>query len=81
MNDMRKHSPFGGTVAAELVGHNEPGLASRTAKKFPKEAFGREPVAFRLDQDVDHSSVLVHRTPKIMPDALDLQEHLIEMPL
>jgi hypothetical protein len=81
MNDMRKDSPFGSAVASELVGNNDPGLASRTAKKFPKEPLGGEPVAFWLNEDVDHGSVLIDCTPKIMPYALDLQEHLIQMPL
>jgi hypothetical protein len=81
MNDMGEHGPFGGAVASEFVGNNDPGLATRTAKEFPKETLRRDPVAFRLNENVDHGPVLIDSTPKIMLDALDLQEDLIEVPL
>lgn len=81
MSDMGEHEPFGGAVAPKLVGDYDPRFASGTAQEFPKEALRREPVAFGLDEDINHCSVLIHCTPEIMLESLDLQEDLIEVPL
>ena len=35
----------------------------------------------RLDEDVEHVAVLVDGPPQILTTAVDLQEHLVEMPL
>jgi len=34
-----------------------------------------------LNEDVEHDAVLIDRSPKIMPHALDPDEHLIKVPL
>jgi hypothetical protein len=71
---MREHNPFGGAVAAEFICDNDPRFASCSAKEFSKEALRRDPVAFWLNEDVDHGPVLIDSTPKIMLGAVDLQE-------
>jgi hypothetical protein len=38
-------------------------------------------VTLRGDQDVHDIPVLVHRPPQIMPLAVDLDEHLVKVPL
>src|SRR4030095_15099167 len=38
-------------------------------------------VAAALHQDIEHSPVLIHRPPEIVPFAVDRQEDLIQMPL
>jgi hydroxymethylpyrimidine/phosphomethylpyrimidine kinase len=51
---MGEHSLFGGAIAAEFVGYDDPRFAVRAAKQFTKEALGRNPVVFRLNHDVDY---------------------------
>src|SRR3954453_21411896 len=49
-------------------------------QQLAKEAHGSETVALWLHQNIDHNSVLIHRAPEIMPLAIDVEEHLIQMP-
>jgi len=46
-----------------------------------KEPFGRLCVSPRLNEDVEHDAVLIHRTPKAMLHTLYSDEHFIEVPL
>ena len=45
-----------------------------------KEAFGSLPVSVACDQHVEHITILVHRSPKIMALAADRNEHLAHVP-
>ena len=81
MNNVRKHVPLRGTVASEFIGHNDPRFASSALKKLSKEALGRKPVSFGLNKNIDYGSVLIYCAPKIMLDAFNFKEYLIEMPL
>lgn len=81
MSNIGKHEPFGGAVAPKLVGDYDSRFASSTAQEFPKEALRREPVASGLNENINHGSVLIHCTPEIMSETLDLQGDFIEVPL
>src|SRR5947208_5832805 len=49
-------------------------------QQLAKEAHASEPVALWLHQNIDHNTVLIHRAPKVMPLAVNVEEHLIKMP-
>jgi hypothetical protein len=39
-----------------------------------------KPIPLRLDENVEDNAILIDRAPEIVRDAVDLQEHLVEMP-
>ena len=49
-------------------------------QQFPKETGGRPPVTPRLDEDVDHVTILVNRPPEISTATLNLHKQLVEIP-
>jgi hypothetical protein len=80
MSYSRQHDFFGGTIAAQFVGDDHTGSPTGGAQELAKEAHSREPVALRLDEDVNHGAVLVYRPPEIVLYTIDLQEHLVQEP-
>ena len=40
--------------------------------------FGGFPITARLDEDIDHITVLIHRTPEVLTFALDRDEDLVQ---
>jgi hypothetical protein len=81
MNDTRKYLPFCGAVASEFIRHDNPGLASCSPQKLPKETLRRDSITFRLHEDVAYRSILIDSSPQVMAHTLDLQEDFVEMPL
>jgi hypothetical protein len=69
-----------GLIACQLVGDNHPRHIPQTLEQFMEKPLGCFGVSPRLHQDVEHVAVLVNRTPQIAPLAIDLDEHLIEVP-
>ncbi len=61
-------------VARQLVGDQSPRFAALAFQQLAKEAFGRTPIAPRLDEDIDDISVLVNSAPEILPLALGRQD-------
>ena len=49
-------------------------------QQLAEEAFGGSPIATRLDEDIDHVTILIHGTPEILTPALDRHEDLIQVP-
>jgi hypothetical protein len=49
-------------------------------QQFTEEPLGGHRVSARLDQNVEHVAVLVDRAPQVPLCAVDLDEHLIEVP-
>ncbi len=50
-------------------------------QQLAKESHSCEAVTLCLNEDIDDHTVLIYSTPEIMPGTVDLQEHLIQMPL
>ena len=67
-------------VASQLVGEELPGHPALPFQQLPKEAFGGFPITAWLNEDVEHVTVLVHRTPEILPLSLDGDEDLVQVP-
>ena len=68
-------------IAAQPVSDDDPRHVLQALEEFAEELLSGHRVSARLNQDVEHIAVLVDRTPQVMDRALDLHEHLVEMPL
>ena len=71
---------MGDTVAAQLVGHAPHGFLSLTVQQSAEESPRRSPVSTRLDENVDHVAVLIHRAPEILALTVDRHEDFIQEP-
>jgi hypothetical protein len=76
-----KQSALRHAVAPQLIGHNHARDILQAFQQPSEETRCGPGISPGLNEDVEHDTVLVHRAPKIMLDALDPNEHLIEMPL
>jgi hypothetical protein len=77
-----KQTALSDTVASQLVSHDHPRHILQTYQQPPpEEALGSIGIAPVLNKDVEHNAVLIHGTPDIVLNALDLDEHLVEIPL
>ena len=74
------HGSVGGRVARQLVGDELARHGALAVQQFAKKSRRCPLIAPRLHQDVDHVTVLVDGPPKEVLPALDLDEHLIEIP-
>ena len=80
MANGRENLSAGGHIAAELVGNQLPRRLALLFQNLAKEACGSFPVSVTCDQNIQHVTVLVHRSPKIMTFAADGNEQLIHVP-
>ena len=53
-------------VASQLVGNDPPWFRTLATQEFSKESLCRALITPRLNQDVDHVTVLIHGTPQIL---------------
>ena len=76
------HDSFRSCVAAQLVGYDHPRTTMIVGpQQLAEESHSRESITLWLNENIDDNAVLIHRSPEVMPHTIDLQEHLIEMPL
>ena len=76
------HHSFRSCVAAQLVGYDHPGTTMIVCpQQLKEESHSRESITLWLNENIDDNAVLINRSPEVMPHTIDLQEHLIEMPL
>ena len=80
MANGRENLSAGGHIAAELVGNQLPRRLALLFQNLAKEAFGSFPVSVACDQNIQHVTVLVYRSPKIMTFGADGNEQLIHVP-
>ena len=78
--DIRHHLFLGGAIAPELVGDHHPRLAV-WLDQLGKKTLGRLLVAPFLNHDIEHVTMLIHGAPEIENLAVDLDHHLIKVPL
>ena len=67
-------------VAAKKIGNDDARPTLTSFQELSEKPHRRKSIAFRLDQNVDHSAVLIDCTPKIILHAVDLEEDLVEKP-
>ena len=65
-----------GAVAFQLVGDQPPGRASLPLQQLAEESFGGFPITARLDEDIEHITILIYRAPEVLAFALYLYENL-----
>jgi len=80
MDDGRHDAPVSCGITPQLIRHKPPGRATLTLQQLTEEAFGSTSVTTRLDEDIDHVTILINRTPEILPLTLNGDEHLIQVP-
>ena len=80
MDDGRHRRPLRGAIASELVGDQPPRHVALTLQQLAKEALGGFPVATRLDENIDHVTILINRTPELLSFASDRDEDLVQVP-
>jgi hypothetical protein len=68
-------------VAPQLVGHDHPRHVLQAFQQTSEEALGGVGISPVLNKDVEHNAVLVDGTPEVLLNALDPDEHLVEVPL
>jgi len=73
--------PFGRGITGQFVRDDHARHVFQTLKQLAEEAFGRLLVAPALHQDVEYISVLIHRSPEVVPLAVDGEKDLVQMPL
>ena len=70
---------MGHTVASQFVRHDVPGLSITTPHKPLEESLCCSAISTGLYIDIDHFSILIHRTPQILLLTIDLHEDLIDV--
>ena len=80
MSDSGHHLPFRRSVAAQLIRNDHAWLMSGSTYQLTKEPHRSKSIPFRLYQDVEDNTVLIDCSPEVVSDAVDLQEHLVQMP-
>ena len=80
MDDGRHHRPLRGAIASELVGDQPLRHAGLTLQQLAKEAFGGFPITARLDENIDHVTILVDGALEILSFASDRDEDLVQVP-
>ena len=67
-------------VASQLVGDQPPGRRA-PLKQPAEESFSGFPITARLDEDIEHITLLTHRAPEVLAVALYLYKDLVQVPL
>ena len=77
----RRHDrPERCTVTLQLIGDQSQWRLPLPLQELAKEALRCTAVPPRLNEDIDHVSVLIHGTPQILPFAVDRYEDLVQEP-
>ena len=73
--------PNGSGVAPQLIGDDPLRFGTLAAQQPSKESLCGALIPMRLDQDVDHVTILIHGTPQILLLAVDSNEDLVKVPM
>jgi len=80
MLDTGKQMTLSYAVASQLVSHDHPRQILQAFQQPSEEALGGVGIAPVLNKDVEHNTILIHGTPKVVLHALDPDEYLVEVP-
>ena len=80
VDDGRHDLAVSGTVASQLVGDQPPGRATLSLQQPAEESFSGFSITARLDKDIEHITILIHRAPKVVAFALYLCEDFVQVP-
>ena len=71
---------MGSGIAAELVGNKLPRWFPLMLQQLAKKALGGFAISPSRHQNIDHVSILIHRSPQIMTSSPDPDEELVDQP-
>jgi hypothetical protein len=80
MFNVRKQPSLSHAITSQFVSHDDSRFVSQSDEQPSEETLRRLAIAAALNQDIEHDTVLVHGTPKIMKDTVDPDEHLVQIP-
>jgi hypothetical protein len=72
--------PLRSTIALQFVGDDPERRLTLVSNQSAQESLSCTLIAARLQQNVDHVTVLVDGTPKILLLAVDSNEQLVQIP-
>ena len=81
MFDAGQEFPLRGTVALELIGHDDPRDVLAPFEELAEERLRGFLVPPALHQDIEDMTVLIDDPPQIVPLTTDREKDLIQMPL
>src|SRR5829696_1512258 len=70
----------GGSIKAQLIGHELVGRIALLLQQLAHEPQGRRRVALGLDQQIQHLALTVDSTPQVHARALDRDHHFVQVP-
>lgn len=76
-----QHLALRGPITFQPIGDEHARDVLAPLEQLPKELLGRCFIATALHEHIEHSPVLIHGPPEIMPFAVDGEEDFIQMPL
>jgi hypothetical protein len=71
---------IGGAIALELIRDDHTGGVLAPLQELAEECLRGPLVTARLDKEIQHMPVLIHRTPEGMPLASDGEAHVVQVP-
>jgi len=80
MNHSRQNHFLRRSIATQFIGNDHARLPFGGAQQFTEEQDRCDTIPFRLDENIDDGSLLIHGAPEIVLDPIDLQKHLIQEP-
>ena len=80
MDDGRHDLAVSGAVASQFVGDQLPRRTALPFQQLAEESFGGFLITARLDEDINHITILVYRAPEVLAFALYLYEDLVQVP-
>jgi hypothetical protein len=72
--------PLRSTIALQFVGDDPERFLTLASNQSAQESLGCTLIAARLQQNVDHVTVLVDGTPEILLASVDSNEQLVQIP-
>jgi hypothetical protein len=69
-----------GGIALQLIRDDHPRHVGQAFEQLAEELLRGLLVPATLDENVQHVAVLIHSTPQVMPDTIDGEKHLVQVP-
>jgi hypothetical protein len=80
MLDALEDFTLGGPIGSELICHDHLGHVAQTFQHLTKEALVRFLITAALHQNVEHTPVLINRSPEVVQLASHADENLVQKP-
>ncbi len=81
MLDRGEDLTMGSGIAPEFIGGQLPRNLTLALQHLAKETLSRPPVSFLRHQYIDHVTILIHCSPKVVQFPVDLDEDFVHEPV